>query len=84
MNDFALILRIVIRWFLVLLSCSAVACMFWAFAGAFVKKKSIRIALVGILIFISITAYVLNHRHPEVVRMREDTLYIKPNNDSNN
>ena len=55
--------------------------MFWAFAGAFVKKKSIRIALVGILMAISITAYVLNHRTPRVVHMKENTLYISPPSD---
>ena len=81
MNESALILRIVIRWFLVLLSCSAVVCLFWSFAGAFVKKKSIRIALVGILMFISIGAYVLNHRTPSTVRMKENVLYIKPNSE---
>ena len=80
MTDFALILRIVIRWFLVALACSAIVCLFWSFAGAFAQKKSVRIALVGILMFISIGAYVLNHRTPKVVHMKEDTLYIKPNN----
>ena len=78
MLDLTQDIRIIARWFLVLLSCSAVVCMFWSFSGCFSKKKWYRITLVGILMFISIGAYVLNHRQPSVVRMEEDVLYVKP------
>ena len=66
------------RWIFVFISCSAVIFMFWYFACAFTKNKWCRIALVGILMFISIGAYVLNHREPKVVHMKENVLYIKP------
>jgi hypothetical protein len=72
-------IRIVVRWLLVMVSLSAVTFMFWYFVCCFTKKKWCRIALVGVLMAISITAYVLNHRHPDVVTLHEDVLYIKPN-----
>lgn len=81
MTDGALILRIVIRWFLVALMCGAVTFMFYYFVCCFVKKKWQRIALVGVLIAVSIAAYVINHRPPKVVQMKEDVLYVRPKTD---
>lgn len=78
MTDSALILRIVIRWFLVLLSCSAVVCVFWSFAGAFVKEKRAKVIIVTLLTAFCIYLYVERHTYPKTVRMKEDTLYIKP------
>ena len=77
-------IRIVVRWFLVALSVTCVTIVFYQFVSCFSKKKWCRIALVGILLAVSIGAYVLNHRTPKVVYMKEDVLYIKPINDSNN
>ena len=73
-------IRIVIRWFLLALSVTSVTFVFYYFVCCFSKKKWCRIALVGILLAVSIGAYVLNHRTPKVVHMREDVLYIKPSN----
>ena len=81
MSEGAIILRIVIRWFLVALACSAVVCLFWNFACAFTQRRWCKIAFVGILISISVTAYVLNHRTPKVHRMQEGVIYIKPNSE---
>ena len=71
-------IRIVVRWFLVALSVTCVTIVFYQFVSCFSKKKWYRIALVGVLIAISVGAYVLNHRTPKVHRMQEDVLYIKP------
>jgi len=81
MSETAIIFRIIVRWLLVGISLSAVTCVFWYFACAFTRKRGYRIAFVGILIAISVTAYVLNHRTPKVHRMQENVLYIRPNTD---
>ncbi len=74
-------IRIIVRWLLVAISLSGVVFMFWYFACAFTRKRWCRITFVGILIAISITAYVLNHRTPKVHYMKEDVLYIKPSSE---
>jgi uncharacterized membrane protein SirB2 len=78
MSDITLLYHIILRWALVALSLAGVTLIFYYFACAFTKNKWCRIALVGILMFISIGAYVLNHRPNKVYYQKEDVLYIKP------
>lgn len=78
MTDLAIILRVIIRWVLVLISCSAVVCMFWSFVGVFIREKRAKILIVTLLTAFCIFLYVERHSQPKVVKMQEDVLYIKP------
>lgn len=77
----AITLWVILRWFIVTISFTAVVFMFWYFACALCKSKLKRCLLVAVLIGLSITAYYMTHKRPTVVRMQEDVLYIRPNNE---
>jgi len=78
MSELSVTLQSVIRWIFITISFSAVVCLFWSFAGVFTQKKWFKITLVGIMIFVSVGAYVLNNGRSKVVYQKEDVLYIKP------
>ena len=62
-----------------IISFSAVACIFYAFAGAFTKKRWLKWLTTLCLIIACVFIRELTKR-PTAVRMKEDVLYIHPKN----
>ena len=68
-----------LMYFLIGLSFCGVALIMYYFVSVFVKRKVFRILFTALMISICVFAYILNHRKPSVVIMREDVLYVAPN-----
>ena len=69
---------IIVRWIFVAIVIVCLACLYWAIAKCFAKSKQFCLLLWTLMVIMSIFIYVLAHKKPTVVRMKEDVLYIKP------
>jgi hypothetical protein len=74
-------IHIIRQWTFVAISLSAVVCIFYQFVKVFIKNKIIRFALVGLMVALCVFWYIESHKSPDVIIMREDTLYILPETD---
>jgi len=80
--DWEVTLLILARYTFMLISFSAGSCIIYHFFKVFFEKhkyrKLICYSLTAIVIALCLTWYILDHRQPRVVYMKEDVLYIKP------
>jgi len=69
---------IIVRWIFVAIVVVCLACIYWAIAKCFAKKRFKCLLIWTLMIALSIFIYIFAHKKPTVVYMREDTLYIRP------
>jgi hypothetical protein len=72
------ILGINAMWFAAFIPFVGVGCIFYAFAGAFTKKKINKYLITILLVVLSFFIYWLINKPSKVVHMREDVIYVKP------
>ena len=71
--------RILLRYLAVLGVATPVGCVSYSFAGIFTQIKWKKWIVVGLVIFGGLFWYKATRIDNNVVRMKEDVLYIRPN-----
>ena len=75
------VIRTIIRWFLLILTTTSVALLFYHFIKCFIKKKRWCYFITILLVLLCMLWYFLDRPKVGVVHMQENVLYISPSND---
>jgi len=76
-------IRIISRYFATAIVAIGVTTIFYSFTGIFKCKTGLRCLITAVMLSACIFWYIESRRPPDVIRMKEDQLYILPKSSTN-